>query len=146
MALREPWRTRVLWLSVAGNLFGAALIGAHLATREPRHVPGMAAAAERMARDLSPADAALFRASLERERPWWEMARRRMNEARLDLSTTIERQPYDETAVRAQLDQFNARWAETNGRFGESLLTAIATLSPEGRAKIADATRNSGPK
>ena len=28
--LREPWRTRLLFASVAGNLFSAALIGAHL--------------------------------------------------------------------------------------------------------------------
>ena len=26
LTLRDPWRTRVLWLSIAGNLFAAALM------------------------------------------------------------------------------------------------------------------------
>ncbi len=144
--LREPWRTRLLWLSIAGNLFSATLIGAHLAAGRPPGPPGLAGAAERMARDLPSADAARFRATLDRERPWYDMARRRMAEARADLSHSIAQNPYDEAVVRERMVVFQARWAETSGRFGESLLTAIGTLSPEGRAKLAETTQNSGPR
>ena len=140
VTLREPWRTRVLWLSIAGNLFATALIGAHLAFRPQPGPPGLAGAAERMARDLPAADAARFRAMLDRERPWYDMARRRMAEARMDLSRSIASDPYDEAAVREQMRNYQARWSETSGRFGESLLAAIGTLSPEGRAKLAETT------
>ena len=142
--LREPWRTRVLWLSLAGNLFAGALIGGHLMVQPPRGPPGIEAAAERMARDLPPADATRFRAALDRERPWYDMARRRMAEARIDLARSIAETPYDEVVVRARLTTFQARWAETADRFGQSLLTAIGTLSPEGRAKLAATAEHSG--
>ncbi len=144
-ALREPWRTRVLWLSIAGNLFGATLIGAHVAAGSPGP-PGLAGAAERMARDLPPADAVRFRGMLDRERPWYDMARRRMAEARADLASSIAANPYDEAVVRERMVAYQARWAETSGRFGESLLTAIGTLSPEGRIKLAETTKHSGPR
>jgi uncharacterized membrane protein len=143
--LRDSWRTRVLWLSIAGNLFAAALIGARLAAGSPGP-PGLAGAAERMARDLPPADAARFRATLDRERPWFDAARRRMAEARADLARSIAQNPYDENAVHERMAAYQARWAETSGRFGDSLLTAIGTLSPEGRAKLAETTQNSGPR
>jgi len=144
--LREPWRTRVLWLSIAGNLFSATLIGAHMAAGHAPGPPGLAGAAERMARDLPPADAARFRAIMDRERPWYDMARRRMAEARVGLSRSIAQNPYDEAIVHERMLSFQARWAETSARFGDSLLTAISTLSPEGRAKLAETTQNSGPR
>ncbi len=146
LRLREPWRTRVLWLSIAGNLFSATLIGAHLATGRPPGPPGLAGAAERMARDLPTADAARFRAALDHERPWYDTARHRMAEARADLSRSIAQNPYDEAAVRERILTFQARWAETSSRFGDSLLTAIGTLSPEGRARLAETAQRSGPR
>ncbi len=144
-ALRDPWRTRVLWLSIAGNLFAAALIGTRLAAGSPAP-PGLAGAAERMARDLPPTDAAQFRATLDRERPWFDAARHRMAEARAELARSIAQNPYDENAVHERMAAYQARWAETSGRFGDSLLTAIGTLSPAGRAKLAETTQNSGPR
>ena len=145
LVLREPWRTRLLWLSIAGNLFGAALIGARFAAGSPAP-PGLAGAAERMARDLPPADAARFRAALDHERPWFDAARHRMAEARADLARSIAQDPYDERAVHERMAAYQARWTETSGRFGDSLLAAIGTLSPEGRAKLAETTQNSGPR
>ncbi len=146
ITLREPWRTRLLWLSVAGNLFSATLIGAHIATDRGAGPPGLAGAAERMAHDLPKADAARFRATLDRERPWYDMARRRMADARADMARSIGQTPYDEAAVRERMLIFQARWAETSSRFGESLLTAIGTLSPEGRAKLAETAQASSPR
>ncbi len=144
--LREPWRTRLLFLSVAGNLFSVALIGSHWAMRRPSPPPGLEGAVERMARDLPPSDAARFRMVLERERPWYDLARKRMDEARADLSRGIAHEPYDEALVRVRMVAFQQRWVETSGRFGDSLLMAIGTLSPEGRARLADATAHPGRK
>ena len=136
--LREPWRTRLLFASVAGNLFCAALIGAHL-LRPARAMPGLDGAVEHMARDLPSDDAERFRAVLARERAWREDARRRMDQARAELSRSIGSTPYDEAAVRARMAALQARRAEASGRFGEVLIVAIGTLSPEGRARLADA-------
>lgn len=138
LMLREPWRTRLLFASVAGNLFGAALIGAHL-LRPARAMPGLDGAVEHMARDLPTDDAERLRAVLARERAWREDARRRMDEARAELSRSIGSVPYDEAAVRARMAALQARRAEASGRFGEVLIVAIGTLSPEGRARLADA-------
>ena len=140
ISLRDPWRTRVLWLSLAGNLFAAPLIGAHLIMHRSFGPPGLDGAVERMARALPNADAARFRATLDHERPWYDLARRRMDKSRVALSGAIAHEPYDEAAVRARMQEWQARWIETSTRFGDSLLTAIGGLSPEGRARLAEAS------
>ena len=144
MVLYEPWRTRLLWLSVAGNLFALALVGSHLATSHPHGPPGLDGVVERMARGLPPADAAAFRTVLERERPWYEQARRRLAEARANLARSIAQNPYDEEAVRQSLHAMHAGLQETSGRFNDSLLMAIGALSPEGRARLAETSRHPG--
>lgn len=144
LLLREPWRTRLLWLSIAGNLFAGALIGAHMATGRPVGSGGLEGVVERMARDLPPADAERFRAVLAHERPWYDLARRTMDDSREALSQAIAHQPYDEAAVRARMQEWQARWVETSSRFGESLLSAISSLSPEGRTRLAEASLHTG--
>ena len=138
--LHDPWRTRVLWLSLAGNLFASALVAAHLATRRPSGPPGLEGVVERMARSLPSDDAARFRATLAHERPWYDLARRQMDESREQLSRAIAQQPYDEAAVRGRMQDWQARWIETSSRFGDSLLSAIGGLSPEGRVRLAEAS------
>ena len=66
--------------------------------------------------------------------------------ARADLARSIAQNPYDENAVHERMAAYQARLVETSGRFGDSLLAAINTLSPEGRAKLAQTTQNSGPR
>ncbi len=142
--LFEPWRTRVLWLSVAGNMFCAALLLGPLVMQRPGP-PSLERAVERMARDLPAQDSARFLSILAVERPWYEQARHRMELSRVELSRSIARTPYDEAEVRARMLEFQARWLETSSRFGESLLVALATLSPEGRARLADVTQRPRP-
>ena len=138
--LREPWRTRVLWLSLAGNLFAGPLIGAQFFMRHPHGPPGLEGVVERMARALPDDDAARFRATLAHERPWYDLARRQMDDSREQLSRAIAQQPYDEEAVRGRMHEWQARWIETSNRFGDSLLSAIGALSPEGRVRLAEAS------
>lgn len=142
--LRDPWRTRVLWLSLAGNLFMGMIISAHLAMHRSPGPPGLDGVVEHMARALPDHDAAVFRATLSQERPWYDLARRHMDESRAALSVAIAQQPYDEAQVRTLMHQWQARWVETSNRFGESLLVAIAGLSPDGRARLADAALRPG--
>lgn len=134
--LREPWRTRLLFASVAGNLFSAALIGAYVL--RPHGLQGMENAVEHMTRDLPVADAERFRAVLAREKALQSKAWHRVSEARADLLRSIGHTPYDEAEVRARMADFQQRRAESSRKFGESLVVAIGTLSPEGRARVAE--------
>ena len=134
--LREPWRTRLLLASVAGNLFSAALIGAYLV--RPRSPDGMAGAVEHMTRDLSAPDAERFRAVVAHEKALQSKSWHRVNQARADLMRSIGHIPYDEAEVRARMDDFQQRRAESSRKFGDSLVVAIDTLSPEGRMRLAN--------
>ena len=142
--LRDPWRTRVLWLSLAGNLFAAPLLGAQFIMHRPPGPPGLEGVVDRMARSLPDEDAARFRATLEHERPWYNLARREMDESREQLSRAIAQQPYDEAVVRGRMHDWQARWIETSTRFGDSLLIAFGKLSPEGRTRLAEASLRPG--
>jgi hypothetical protein len=142
--LRDPWRTRVLWLSLAGNLFAGALIAAHLTMHRRPGPPGLDGVVEHMAGALPDPDAARFRATLAHERPWYDLARRQMEESREQLSQAIAQQPYDETLVRERMHNWQTHWIETSNRFGDSLLSAIGELSPEGRTRLAEASLRPG--
>ena len=142
--LLEPWRTRVLWLSVAANMFCGALIAGHMLRARP-HGPGVDGAIERLARDLAADDAARFRRVMATERPWFEQSRRVLDAARADLARSIAQDPWDEGVVRLHMVAFQARWLETYSRFGDGLVVALGTLSPDGRARVAYATLR-GPR
>lgn len=141
MTLREPWRTRLLFLSVALNLFAAALIGAFVLHRPSHRPPGWAAMVERMAHDLSPEDKARFLPIMEQARPETELARRRMEEARRAVSRAMAQTPYDEDAVRQAMAAWQAAWMQWSDGLGATMRKALAELSPEGRRHLADAGR-----
>ena len=98
-----------------------------------------------MARDLPPMDADRFRAAMERQRPARETARARMDEARMAMSRAIGRTPYDEAAVRQSMQAWQTAWIEWSNQFGGSMLAALSTLSPDGRARLAEAGRRPPP-
>ncbi|MGI4950488.1 MAG: periplasmic heavy metal sensor [Janthinobacterium lividum] len=136
--LLEPWRTRVLWLSLGANLFLAALAAApHLMPHRTMGPPGFDGVVERMARNLPGADADLFRRAMDRERPWYDMSRRRLDEARAEIGRSIAQEPYDPSATRAAMTEMQNRLRESSTRFDESLVSALDGLSPEGRARLA---------
>ena len=137
---RRVLRRALLWASLAANVFFAALVGSHLANRPPPS-PGVDGFASRLAAGLPPADAARFRAVLDQERPWYQQAHAAMDGAREQVAAAIAREPYNETDVRARLQDWRARWAESSDRFGDSLLTAVRALSPEGRQRLAATLR-----
>ena len=136
--LFEPWRTRVLWSSVALNLFGGALIGGYFYVRHPPGPPGFEGVVNRMARDLSNEDGLKFRAVLATEQPWYGQSRRALDEAREALSRSIAHAPFDEAEVRLRMQALQARWMESSTRFGDGVLAGLAQISPEGRVRLAE--------
>lgn len=138
--MTRPWRDRLLWASLAANLFLVALVGAHLLHRRPPR-PGLEGTVHRLARALPPADADRFRVALERERPRYDRAYAEMDAARAELARAIGRTPYDERQVRDTLRVWQGHWQTVADRFADALLVAAGDLSPEGRARLADAAR-----
>jgi len=135
-------RGGLLWASLAANLFFVGLIGSHLVMHPPSPSPhGLDGFIGRLAGSLSPPDAERFRGVLDRERPWYEQAHAAVSRARDRLADSIAREPYDETEVRQRLQDWRARWSEGSDRFGDSLLVAVRTLSPQGRQQLAAALR-----
>lgn len=136
--LFEPWRTRVLWSSVALNLFAGALIGGHFYVGRPPGPPGFEGVVNRMARDLSADDARRFHAVLASEQPWYGQSRRALDQAREDLSRSIARPPFDPDTIRLRMQALQARWIEASTRFGDGVLAALGQISPEGRVRLAE--------
>ena len=128
-----------LWASLAVNLFFAGLIGSHALFHRPPPPPGLEGFIGHLTRSLPAADAQRFSQVLARERPWYEQAHAAMEQARARLAAAISGEPYDEGQVRERLQEWRARWSEGSDRFGDSLLVAIRTLSPEGRQRLAAA-------
>jgi len=135
-ARRGRWRQPVLWVSLAANLFFVALLGTHSLMRPAQMPPGLDGMVQRLASALPADDAARFRAVMERERPSFAQSHRDMEAARAQLAAAIAAQPFDEPAVGAGLQAFRASWMLGSDRFSTSLLAAVRSLSPDGRARL----------
>ncbi len=145
--LLEPWRTRVLWLSLGLNLFAVAALAApvFLHRRPPPGPPAFETIVDRMARRLPPPDAARFRTAMAQEQPWYDSGRRRMDEARDQAAAIALREPFDGPALRAALLTMQDRMRESAGRFDDSLVAALGALTPEARAKLVESFRRGRP-
>lgn len=147
--LREPWRTRLLFLSVAGNLFALALIGSNALQRaqygRPHGPPGAEAIIDRLARDLPRQDAERFRASMALGRAQFDLAHQRMEAARDTMAVAIGRTPFDEAEVRRAMQAWQASWIAWSDSLGESLVRTLPALSPDGRGRLAEAGHRRPP-
>ena len=137
------WRTRGAvrrWALSASLLLNVFLIAHAMAPvfhpARPRGFDGMV---DHFAHNLPAADADRFRNVLDQERPAFEAQRREMDRARTELSRAIARDPYDPAAARARMSEWQAQLQGMSGRIGDTLLSVAPLLSPEGRAKLADA-------
>jgi Spy/CpxP family protein refolding chaperone len=143
--LLEPWRSRLLWLSLALNVFAAALIAApHVLGHPSGGPPGPPSfdnLVQRIARGLEPKDAEAFKAAMAKERPWYELGRQKLDEARDNVAATVARTPYDPAAANAALQAMQDRMREGAVRFDESLSAAVGAMSPEGRTHLAQSLR-----
>ena len=136
--LLEPWRTRLLWASLAANVFALALFAAPAVMgRHTDGPPGFDRFVGRLARGLPASDAAAFRDAMARERPWYDISRDRLDDARRAVAQQVGHEPFDQAATRAALIAMQDRLRESASRFDDSLVTALAGLSPDGRTAMA---------
>ena len=139
MILREPWRTRLLFVSFAINLLLIPTVASHLWPRRPPINPGLPRTEmiiSHMAADLTPADAALWRDTMEKHIGEIETARLTMLAARRAMQRAIGRTPYDPAAVQATMHGWQEAWQKWSETLGQGIVEALPTLSDDGRRAL----------
>lgn len=141
---RPAWPWLALSLSTVLNLFLLGVIAGHILGRGgPREVSitPMARAVERAEAVLSPADAAAFRAALNRDRPRYIQSAEQVTAARRALARQIAAEPFDPRATSQALAAWAESWDRFVGDFSGPLIDALSSISPEGRRRLIDARR-----
>lgn len=137
-----------LWISLAANLFLMALVGAHLLRTADRPDPPprtLDGAIERIAAALPADDARRFRAVMLQQRPHYQPAHDRMEQARQAFARAISRNPYDEQATQDAMHTWQTDWNDFMRKFGDSFLRAAGALSSDGRTKLAEFAEHRTP-
>jgi uncharacterized membrane protein len=142
------WRRWALPASIILNLFLVALIGGHAL----RHRGIEASSATPFARALANAmnrlpstDAAAFGAVIRRDVPRYAQSARELALARQALQRAVTADPFDQDKARQAL----AAWRKASGQFmdqfGDTLIDALAQVSPDGRRRLVSERRSLRP-
>jgi uncharacterized membrane protein len=134
------WRRIALPVSVVLNLFLVALIVGHVVHNRA----GFGAMGETpLARALANAeailpskDAAAFGAVIRRDAPRYADAQKQLDAARQEVRRQIATPEFDATRVHAALAAWRAAWNRFSDDFGDTLVDALAQVSPAGRQKL----------
>lgn len=133
------WRGIALPVSIVLNLFLIALIGGHLLRNrsdEERFRMPLARALATAEASLPPQDAAAFGAVIRRDAPHYAEAAQQIREARLQLRLQITAEHFNQAEVKQALATWQAAWNRFMDGFGNSLVEALAHISPESRRKL----------
>jgi len=135
----SSWRRIVLPVSLILNIFLAALIGGHFLRNV---VPGRGAEISLVrtlayaADTLSPSDAEIFRGVLRRGVAQHAEPVQQLTKARAELERQITAEPFNQQAARAAYSTWQTDLNVFVRDFGDTLIEALAKISPEGRRKI----------
>lgn len=149
MGSKLPSRRRwALSASVALNLFLVALIGGHALQHRAVHASSTTPLARALANamDRLPSeDAAAFVGVIRRDAPNYAQAARELAQARQELRREVTAEPFDRDKTRQAL----AAWRKASSRFmdafGDTLVEALAQVSPDGRRRLAADRRSTRP-
>lgn len=133
-------RSIALLVSVALNLLFAAGIGAHFiqdATKGDRGTRFI----ERIADRLPPEDGAKLRALYEERRDALATARQEVRKRQEAYRAALRREPFDRQELVQATDRLTAERGEMYRVFVRMLVDAAETMSPEGRAALAERRR-----
>ncbi len=93
---------------------------------------------------LPEADRPAFRAVLDAERGRYEGALADLRAARREVDAAMAREPFDPASLRAAMAAWSGRWTAFNAAFADTMVQAMAAVSPQGRAQVAAARRRDG--
>jgi len=136
------WRI-ALAISVILNLFFIALVGGHV-WRSRIAMQGKTPFAAILARaeaGLSPEDAASFDAVVRSDAPHYLEAARQLRLARASVHDQVTADKFDPMKARAALANWQMAWNNFMGAFDDTLIKALAKISPEGRRTLAKQRR-----
>jgi uncharacterized membrane protein len=140
----SAWRRIALPASLALNLFLVAAIGGHVWRAHHdtfgAHTP-LARALANAYSVLDQRDAAAFRAVMQRDEPRLGEAAAQIAQTRKDLQRALTAEPFDKEAARRALVAWRASGGHFLDNFGDTLIDALAQVSPEGRRKLVDGRR-----
>lgn len=144
MMLREPWRTRLLFVSFAVNLVTIPMAGmryfGHFGPPPlPPGPPRPQMMVERLTKELPPADGEKFRSAVEPHIEEIEVARVRMEAARTAMLRAIGSTPFEPEAVQASMRKWQQSWKAWSDGIGVAMLAGLQDVSAEGRQQLAEA-------
>ena len=134
-----------LIVSIILNLFLAAVVGGHFwrIHHEDTTAPtGLLAVLAQAEAGLSPKDAAALDSVLRRDAPHYIAAARRLRTAREALQQQVNADTFDPEKTRQALDSWRAAWNEFLDVFDDTLIEALAKISPEGRRHLSGQNRS----
>lgn len=138
---------RALGLALAASLLvnvflAAAILAQSFFHRGPPPPGGLA---ERMARDLEPADAAILRQAFDRTGERLDRLHRLKRDGFDKVPRALEAQPFDPLALRAAFAEGEAAHAEMGQVIAETVVEAATAMSPDGRRRLARMPPPGGP-
>jgi uncharacterized membrane protein len=136
----SSWRKIALPASIVFNFFLVALIGGFVwrdCTDEVGFGAPLTRALAKADATLEAQDAAAFGAIIRRDAPRYSGAQRRLVEARREFRRRITADEFDPEGARQALANWRAAWGRFFDDFSETLVEALAQVSPEGRRKLA---------
>jgi uncharacterized membrane protein len=133
------WRWLALAVSIILNIFLVALIGGHL--WQSRRDDGAAAsplsrALARAEAILPPQDAAAFGVVIRRDAPRYIQAARQLTETRQQFWQKVTAEHVDQHEVRRALDAWRTAWNRFLDDFSDTIVAALAEVSPDGRRTL----------
>jgi uncharacterized membrane protein len=130
------WRRIVLPASLGLNLFLLALVGGFVWHQHSIQGRPLIRALARVEASLQTKDAAAFDAAFKRDVPGFAPAAHQLAQARQQLQHQIAAKDFDQAAVREAFKNWGLAWDHFLGEFSNTLVDALAHVSPEGRQKL----------
>jgi uncharacterized membrane protein len=127
------WRRFALPASIVLNCFLIALIAGHIWRAQDQP---LARILWNIEANLNERDAAAFRSVMQRESPQLAASAKQLTEARHELKRQLAADPYDKDAAKKALAAWRASVNQFLDSFGDTLIDALAEVSPEGRRKV----------
>lgn len=133
------WRRFILPCSLLLNLFLVAVIGGRLLYGRAEGLessPLLARLQARVEAVLPRQEAQAFKDIIASNEPRFTQARKALAASRADLIGCVTADPFDKAATAQALAAWKAAWDSFAVDFSDTLVNALAQVSPEGRRKL----------